>query len=213
MTRAASSLANDSRTLAPGACFVALEAARDGHDFVADAFAHGATVALVTRPVGVAGAQGQAPGEAPGGAVVQVADALAALAAIGRWSRDQLPDALVVGITGSTGKTSTKDLTAAALRTTYRVHATPGNFNAEIGLPITLLGAAPDTEALVLELGARQPGDIAALCTIARPTVGVVTNIGLAHAGLLGGPAGIAEEKGALRGGVAAQRAGGARRR
>ena len=101
--------------------------------------------------------------------MVQVADAFAALAAIGRWSRDQLPDALVVGITGSTGKTSTKDLTAAALRTTYRVHATPGNFNAEIGLPITLLGAPADTEALVLEMGARRPGDIAALCRDRAP--------------------------------------------
>ncbi len=110
----------------------------------------------------------------------------------------QLPDALVVGITGSTGKTSTKDLTAAALRTAYRVHATPGSFNAEIGLPITLLGAPRESEALVLELGAREPGDIAALCAIARPTVGVVTNIGLSHAGLLGGRSGIAREKGAL---------------
>ena len=127
-----------------------------------------------------------------------VTDALGALAAIGRWARDQLDRALVVGITGSTGKTSTKDLTAAALRTTFRVHATPGNFNAEIGLPITLLGAPLDTEALVLEMGARQPGDIAALCAIARPGTGVITNIGLSHAGLLGGRAGIAREKGAL---------------
>jgi UDP-N-acetylmuramoyl-tripeptide--D-alanyl-D-alanine ligase len=184
----ASSLANDSRTLEAGACFVALQAERDGHDFVADAFARGATVALVTQPVVAAG----------GGAVVQVGDAFAALAAIGRWAREQLADARVVGITGSTGKTSTKDLVAAALRTTYRVHATPGNFNAEIGLPITLFGAPRDTGALVLEMGARQPGDIAALCAIGRPTVGVVTNIGLAHAGFLGGPAGIAREKGAL---------------
>jgi UDP-N-acetylmuramoyl-tripeptide--D-alanyl-D-alanine ligase len=129
---------------------------------------------------------------------VQVTDALEALAALGRWARAQLPDALVVGITGSTGKTSTKDLTAAALRTTYRVHATPGNFNTEIGLPITLLGAPRESEALVLELGAREPGDIAALCAIARPTVGVVTNIGLSHAGLLGGRRGIGREKGAL---------------
>jgi UDP-N-acetylmuramoyl-tripeptide--D-alanyl-D-alanine ligase len=187
----ASSLANDSRTLEPGACFVALVAARDGHDFVADAFARGATVALVTRPVMVASGAASA-------AVVQVTDALEALAAVGRWAREQLLGALVVGITGSTGKTSTKDLTAAALRTTFRVHATPGNFNGEIGLPITLLGAPRDTEALVLEMGARQPGDIAALCAIARPAIGVVTNIGLSHAGLLGGREGIAWEKGAL---------------
>jgi UDP-N-acetylmuramoyl-tripeptide--D-alanyl-D-alanine ligase len=190
----ATSLANDSRTLEAGACFVALQAERDGHDFVADAFARGATVALVTRPIDAEGASSGASS----GAMVQVGDTFAALAAIGRWAREQLADARVVGITGSTGKTSTKDLVAAALRSTYRVHATPGNFNAEIGLPITLFGAPRDTEVLVLELGARQPGDIAALCAIARPTVGVVTNIGLAHAGLLGGPAGIMREKGAL---------------
>jgi UDP-N-acetylmuramoyl-tripeptide--D-alanyl-D-alanine ligase len=186
----ASSLANDSRTLEPGACFVALSAERDGHDFVADAFARGATVSLVTRPVSVD------PG--PGSAVVQVPDALRALASLGSWARAQFPDAIVVGITGSTGKTSTKDLVAAALRPRFRVHATPGNFNAEIGLPITLVGAPPDVEALVLEIGARMPGDIAALSEIARPTIAVVTNVGLAHAGLLGGRAGVTREKGAM---------------
>ncbi|MEX1008207.1 MAG: UDP-N-acetylmuramoyl-tripeptide--D-alanyl-D-alanine ligase [Acidimicrobiia bacterium] len=187
----ASSLANDSRTLEPGACFVALRAVRDGHDFVADAFARGATVAVVTRPVSV----DPAPGSA---AIVHVPDTFAALASLGNWARAQLPDAIVVGITGSTGKTSTKDLVAASLRQRFRVHATPGSFNAEIGLPITLLGAPPDTEALVLEMGARVPGDIAALCAISHPTIAVVTNVGLAHADLLGGRTGITREKGAL---------------
>ncbi len=186
----ASSLANDSRTLEPGACFVALTSERDGHDFVADAFAHGATVAVVTRPVSTDPARAAA--------LVQVSDALAALAQLGSWARAQLPDAIVVGITGSTGKTSTKELVAAALRRRFRVHASPGNFNAEIGLPIALVAAPPDAEVLVLEMGARMPGDIAALCAIARPTIGVVTNVGLAHAGLLGGRDGVAREKGAL---------------
>jgi UDP-N-acetylmuramoyl-tripeptide--D-alanyl-D-alanine ligase len=183
-------LANDSRTLGPGACFVALAARRDGHDFVGDAFARGATVALVTRAV---------PGVEPGGgAIVQVADAFDALAALGKWARAQLPNANVVGITGSVGKTSTKEFAAAALAPRFRVHATPGSFNAEIGLPISLVGAPPDTEVLVLELGARVPGDLASLCAIARPTTGVITNVGLAHAGLLGGGEGVASEKGAL---------------
>jgi UDP-N-acetylmuramoyl-tripeptide--D-alanyl-D-alanine ligase len=185
----ATSLANDSRTLEPGACFVALVAARDGHEFVGAAFARGATVALVTRAVPMDGATG---------AVVQVPDALAALAALGTWARDQLADATVVGITGSAGKTSTKDLTAAALREQFTVHATPGSFNAEIGLPITLMGAPRDTELLVLELGARVPGDLVALCAVARPTIGVVTNVGLSHAGPLGGREGVAREKGSV---------------
>jgi UDP-N-acetylmuramoyl-tripeptide--D-alanyl-D-alanine ligase len=186
----ATSLANDSRTLAPGACFAALRAARDGHDFVVDAFAHGATIALVDRHVTAV--------PPVGAAVVQVGDVLDTLAALGAWARDRLAPPIVVGITGSTGKTGTKELTASALRSRYRVHATPGNFNTEIGLPITLVGAPDDTDALVLEMGARAPGDIRALCAIARPTVGVVTNVGLAHAGVLGGPAGIAATKGDL---------------
>jgi UDP-N-acetylmuramoyl-tripeptide--D-alanyl-D-alanine ligase len=186
----ASSLANDSRTLSPGACFAALRAARDGHAFVADAFSRGASVALVDRAVEV--------GPPAGGAVVRVADVLGALAAVGAWARGRLGPAVVVGITGSTGKTGTKELTAAVLRARYRVHATPGNFNAEIGLPITLFGAPENCDALVLEMGARVAGDIGALCTIARPNVGVITNIGLAHAGVLGGPSGIAATKGEL---------------
>ncbi|HXY93051.1 MAG TPA: UDP-N-acetylmuramoyl-tripeptide--D-alanyl-D-alanine ligase, partial [Acidimicrobiia bacterium] len=181
----------DSRALAPGACFVALVAARDGHEFVDDAFACGASIALVTRPLHDVVVP-------DGAAIIQVDDAMRALAALGAWARDQLHDATVVGITGSTGKTGTKDLAAAAFGSTFRVHATPASFNAEIGLPITLVGAPADTEVLVLEMGARAPGDIARLCEVARPTTGVITNIGLAHAGPLGGPEGIARVKGEL---------------
>jgi UDP-N-acetylmuramoyl-tripeptide--D-alanyl-D-alanine ligase len=180
----------DSRVLEPGACFVALVAERDGHDFVSDAFARGATVALVTRDVAdVADAAGT---------VVRVDDAFGALARLGRDARDRLHDAMVVGITGSAGKTGTKDLTAAALAGKFQVHASPGSYNNEVGVPLTLLSAPPRTDALVLEMGARAHGDIAALCAIARPTVGVITNIGLAHAGSLGGRAGVAQVKGEL---------------
>jgi UDP-N-acetylmuramoyl-tripeptide--D-alanyl-D-alanine ligase len=177
----------DSRALEPGACFVALVAERDGHTFVADAFARGAHVALVTRDVG-----------AHSGAIVRVDDAFGALARLGRAARDRLDDAIVVGITGSAGKTGTKDLTAAALAAKVHVHASPGSYNNEAGVPLTLLTAPSVTEALVLEMGARAHGDIAALCAIARPTVGVITNVGLAHAGPLGGRAGVARVKGEL---------------
>ena len=104
----------------------------------------------------------------------------------------------MVGITGSSGKTGTKDLTAGALGRKFHVHASPGSFNNEIGLPFTLLGAPAATEAVVLEMGARFPGNIADLCAIARPDVGVITNIGLSHAGCWAAPDGIALVKGEL---------------
>jgi UDP-N-acetylmuramoyl-tripeptide--D-alanyl-D-alanine ligase len=132
------------------------------------------------------------------GTVVRVDDAFGALARLGRAARDAMHDATVVGITGSAGKTGTKDLTAAALAPKFHVHASPGSYNNEAGVPLTLLSAPSATEALVLEMGARARGDIAALCAIARPTVGVITNIGLAHAGPLGGRAGVAQAKGEL---------------
>ena len=121
--------------------------------------------------------------------------ALQALATDGRNRLEGLP---VVGITGSAGKTSTKDLTAAALAPAFEVQANAASFNNEIGLPVTILGTPPGTEALVLEMGARFAGNIAELCAIARPTIGVVTNVGLAHAEHLGGPDGVARVKGEL---------------
>ena len=104
----------------------------------------------------------------------------------------------VVGITGSVGKTSTKDLTAAALASRWRTHAAPASFNNEIGVPFTLLGAPEAAEALVIEMGARFGGNIAELCRVAEPTIGIITNIGLAHAEHLGGPDGVARVKGEL---------------
>ena len=177
----------DSRTLEPGMGFVALRAERDGHDFVADAFARGGTLAVVEH----------VPDSVTGSFVV-VDDAHAALRALGSAARDRLPDAAVVGITGSAGKTSTKDLTAAALRPTFAVHASAASFNNEIGLPATLLDAPAGTDAVVLEMGARFAGNIAELCAIARPSIGVITHIGLAHAEHLGGRDGIATVKGEI---------------
>jgi UDP-N-acetylmuramoyl-tripeptide--D-alanyl-D-alanine ligase len=189
-TARVTSFAIDSRVVEPGACFVALIAGRDGHDYVPDAFARGARVALVTDT-----RDHHAP---DGTAVVRVDDAFDALAALGRTARAALGDVVVVGITGSAGKTGTKDLTAAALAPRFALHASPGSYNNEAGVPLTVLGAPPGTEALVLEMGARAHGDIAALCAVARPTVGVITNIGLAHAGPLGGREGVARVKGEL---------------
>jgi UDP-N-acetylmuramoyl-tripeptide--D-alanyl-D-alanine ligase len=178
----------DSRTLGPGACFVALSAARDGHDFVDDAEASGAVAVLVARQVPVSAST----------AVVVVDDPLAALGRLGAHARAVLDPPRVVGITGSAGKTGTKDLTAAALRGVGVVHASPGSYNNEAGVPLTLLAAPTGAAAVVVEMGARAPGDIAALCDVARPTVGVITNIGMAHAGPLGGRAGIVRTKGEL---------------
>jgi UDP-N-acetylmuramoyl-tripeptide--D-alanyl-D-alanine ligase len=185
----ASSFAIDSRVLEAGACFVALRGERDGHDFVGDAFAHGARIALVARAVD----------HPPGTALIVVEDPLAALARAAANARLGWRDAVtVVGITGSAGKTSTKDLTAAALAGARRVHASPGSFNNEAGLPLTLLHAPPGTDVVVAEMGARFRGNIAELCEVARPTVGVVTHIGLAHAEHLGGPEGILATKAEL---------------
>lgn len=184
--------ANDSRLIRPGECFVAIGAeagdARDGHDFVADAFARGAAAALVSRiPDAIAGP------------FVVVGDVLGALGALARSARaEELCAARVIGITGSTGKTSTKDLLAAALGAARRVAANQASFNNEIGLPITLLGAATDREFVICEMGARFAGNIAALCAIAGPDVGVVTNVGPAHAEHLGGVEGVESVKGEL---------------
>jgi UDP-N-acetylmuramoyl-tripeptide--D-alanyl-D-alanine ligase len=184
-----SGFAIDSRVLEPGECFVALDAARDGHDYVSDAFRRGARVALVARVV-----------EHPAGhALVVVDDPLVALGRAAAHARRAWSDeVIVVGITGSAGKTATKDLTAAALSGSRRVHASPGSFNNEAGLPLTLLSAPPRTEVVVAEMGARFPGNIADLCAIARPQVGLITHVGLAHAEHLGGPEGILATKGAL---------------
>lgn len=180
-------LSFDSRTLVPGNGFLAVRDVRDGHDFVADAFARGATLAIVERvPDGV------------DGPLVVVEDARTALRALAVAARARLESAAVIGITGSAGKTSTKDLTAAALSAGFAVHASEASFNNEIGLPITLLSAPPGSEALVLEMGARFAGNIRDLCAIARPAIGVITNVGLAHAEHLGGPTGIAAVKGEL---------------
>jgi UDP-N-acetylmuramoyl-tripeptide--D-alanyl-D-alanine ligase len=180
----------DSRSLRPGALFVPIVAARDGHDHIADAFAAGAAASLTSRPVG-------SPGLPPGSTTIEVDDTAAALMALGGWARSRRPDT-VVGITGSVGKTSTKDLLAAALASTLRTAASQRSFNNEQGLPVTILDSPDDTEVMLLEMGMRGPGEIARLCAVARPTVGLVTVVGEAHTGPLGGIEGVARAKAEL---------------
>jgi UDP-N-acetylmuramoyl-tripeptide--D-alanyl-D-alanine ligase len=175
----------DSRSLQPGQLFVPLVAARDGHDFVADAVARGAAATLASRAVEV---------PIP---VVTVPDTAAALLDLATWARGQLA-ATVVGITGSVGKTSTKDLVRAAVAAGRRVAANERSFNNEQGLPVTVLGAPDDTEVLVLEMGMRGVGEIARLCAVGRPEIGVVTAVAASHTETLGSIDGVARAKAEL---------------
>ncbi|MDQ1478364.1 MAG: UDP-N-acetylmuramoyl-tripeptide--D-alanyl-D-alanine ligase, partial [Actinomycetota bacterium] len=183
-TAVVESWAFDSRALAPGACFVALRDARDGHDFVDAAFAAGATVALVDNDFD--------PHRRldPGQALVHVGDTLGALQEIARSLRLDRPELHVVAVGGSTGKTSTKDLLAAVLAS-EGCYANAESYNNEFGLPITLCNTPDSARVVVTEMGERFAGDLQALCEIARPDTGVVTNAGLAHAEHLGGHAGV----------------------
>ena len=158
----------DSRSARPGQLFVPLVAERDGHDFIDAALRAGAVAYLTER----------APLDA--GTAVRVDDTMRALTRLGAVARDRLPEA-VTGITGSVGKTSVKDLLAAALATTYRTAASEKSFNNEIGVPLTLVNAPDGTERVVLEMGARGIGHIRSLCDVARPTVGIVTMVAEVH--------------------------------
>ncbi|HVF13738.1 MAG TPA: UDP-N-acetylmuramoyl-tripeptide--D-alanyl-D-alanine ligase, partial [Acidimicrobiales bacterium] len=182
-------VAIDSRLVLGGELFVPIVDARDGHDFIAIALAAGAAAYLTSRPhVG-----GSPPPPEQSTAIV-VDDTAAALTALGRAARDRLPDR-VVGITGSVGKTSTKDLLASIFARRLRTFASPKSFNNELGVPLTLVNAPSDTEAVVVEMGARGRGHIASLCAVARPTVGIVTTVGLAHTELFGSVEDVAAAK------------------
>jgi UDP-N-acetylmuramoyl-tripeptide--D-alanyl-D-alanine ligase len=182
-----SGAAFDTRTLRPGELFVPLLAARDGHEFIAAAVAGKAAAYLTSRPA-----------EPVGIPAIEVADTGDALLALAGWARSRLTAATVVGITGSVGKTSTKDMVAAALAAERRVTANERSFNNEQGMPVTILGAPDDTDVLVLEMGMRGIGEIARLAAIARPLVGVVTCVAPAHTERVGGLDGVARAKGEL---------------
>jgi UDP-N-acetylmuramoyl-tripeptide--D-alanyl-D-alanine ligase len=177
-------VAIDTRALRPGNLFVPIAAERDGHDFINAAFEAGAAATLTH------GASAREP-------AIAVADTSAALLDVGRLARGRL-GALVVGITGSVGKTSVKDLTAAVLARRWRAAASERSFNNELGVPLTLANAADDTQAAVIEMGARGRGHIRLLCEVARPTVGVVTAVAAAHVELFGSVEEVAEAKSEL---------------
>ncbi|WP_424215010.1 UDP-N-acetylmuramoyl-tripeptide--D-alanyl-D-alanine ligase [Streptomyces sp. BI20] len=175
----------DSREARPGSLFVALAGDRtDGHRHVADALARGAVAVLAERPV-------------PAPAVV-VPDTRRALIGLAARHRSRLAARTVIGITGSAGKTTTKDLLAHVLAPHGPTVANRLSFNNTLGLPLTLLSAGPDTRHLVLEMGGRRPGEIAHLADTALPTIGVVTNTGTAHLGPFGGREGIRRAKSEL---------------
>jgi UDP-N-acetylmuramoyl-tripeptide--D-alanyl-D-alanine ligase len=176
----------DSRKARPGTLFVALPGERtDGSRFAPQALEAGAA-AVLARARAVAS-----------GPRIEVADPLEALGALGAAVRAR-SSAQVIGVTGSTGKTTTKDLLAAVLSTRMVTVANDGSFNNEVGLPLTLARLEPGTEALVVEMGARGAGHIAMLARLARPEIGVVLNVGVAHIGMFGSQAAIARAKGEL---------------
>lgn len=182
-------VSTDTRVLPEGCVFIALRGENfDGDTFAAKALAGGAVVTIVHQWTG------KAPHNT---AVIAVSDTLLALQRLALWWRKQL-DIPVVAVTGSNGKTSTKDFAAAVLAKKFKVSATRGNLNNHIGVPLTILATTQEHTVAVWEMGMNHSGEIAPLCEIARPKYGIITNIGTAHIEFLGSREAIAEEKGML---------------
>ena len=171
----------DSRLIEPGGLFVPLKGARDGHDFIATAFTQGAAATLSERPVA-------------GGAYILVDDVLTAFQRLAQYYLQKM-QVDVLAVTGSNGKTTTKDMLAQLLATTYKTYKTQGNYNNEIGLPYTVLHMPEDTEKLVLEMGQDHLGDIHLLSELAKPKTGIVTLVGEAHLEFFGSRTEIAQGK------------------
>lgn len=181
----ATGVTTDSRDAVPGDLFVALRGpSRDGHDFVRDALDRGAVAALVARPV-------------DGAPCLVVPDTLAALGRIARLHRDRI-NPTVIGVTGSVGKTTTAAMIAAVLGGRLRVHASEESWNAEQGVPLTLLGVTPGVQVAIVEMAMRGAGQIRDLVEIARPDIGVVTMVGESHLEFLGSLEAVATAKGEL---------------
>ena len=172
----------DSRKAIPGGIFLALKGGHaDGHDFVGEAIKNGGLTALTTRKIG--------------DTCIVVDDVLEAISKLGAEVRKRLPEMKVIGITGSQGKTTTKDITKHVLSLVGETIAPEQSFNNDLGVPLTLLRATENTQFCVLEMGARHLGDIARLAKMANPNIGVVLVVGTAHIGEFGSRAGIAETK------------------
>ncbi len=189
-TGVVTSVSTDTRTIGEGSVFFALKGENfDAHHFLDKAAEAGASVLVVDHmPASV---------QLGHAAVVVVKDTLKALQAFAAWYIRDL-DIEVVGITGSNGKTSTKDFTKAVLSERFKVHATLGNLNNHIGVPLTILATEEDDEVCVCEMGMNHSGEIAPLSQIAKPRIGIITNVGTAHIEYLGSRQAIANEKGAL---------------
>jgi UDP-N-acetylmuramoyl-tripeptide--D-alanyl-D-alanine ligase len=184
LEKVATGIVTDSRSIQPGEVFLALVGERfDGHAFVETAQKQGAIAAIVDRPLPDVGLP-----------LLQVPDTLQAYQTIARWWRDQF-QIPVIAITGSVGKTTTKELIAAVLGTQGQVLKTQANYNNEIGVPKTLLELEPHHDYAVIEMGMRAAGEIGLLTQIARPDIAVITNVGTAHIGRLGSEQAIANAK------------------
>lgn len=187
-------LTTDSRCITDGCLFIALTGERfDGNRFAAEATRRGAAAVIISHLCGEAGSPEQ--DFAPGAAVILVRDTLAALQALARWWRGQLDPIRVIGLTGSSGKTGTKDMCAAVLSQKYRTVATKGNLNNHIGVPLSILGTEKGTEVAVWEMGMNHAGELAPLCAMTQPHIGIITTIGSAHMEHLGSREAIAHEK------------------
>src|SRR4051812_23398079 len=173
----------DSRTIRPGQLYAPIVAERDGHAFVPAALEAGAAAYLTAQ-------------EPVGGTAIRVRDPATGLLSLGTLARGRVGGA--IGITGSVGKTTTKDLLAGCLASTFRTTASGHSFNNELGLPLTLLGAPEAARWVVLEMGVRRVGDIERLAEVSRPDVGIVTSVDMAHVEYLGDLDGVARAKGEL---------------
>lgn len=180
-------IVTDSREVRPGDLYIAISGDRvDGHTFIKDVFEKGAVCALVNSEIENADEQ-----------LIKVNNTVSTIGKMAKAWRNQF-DIPVMGITGSNGKTSTKELLKHMLSAQFNIHATEGNFNTSIGLPLTLLRLTKENTISLLEMGANQPGDIAQLCEIAQPTHGVITNIAPAHLEGFGTIEAVAKTKGEL---------------
>ncbi len=204
-SRMINSVVIDSRLAQPGDLFVAFEGDKsDGHDYVTEAFDNGAVAALVDRSISTCtmnidlrstSVDKPTNIQSDEHICIIVDDTLEALQKLGKRWRERFPEVRVIGITGSVGKTTTKELTHAVLSQQYKTLKSEGNYNNEIGLPLTLLKLRPDCERVVLEMGMYTRGEISLLCDLARPHIGVITIVGSVHMEWLGSIEAIASAK------------------
>jgi len=191
----------DSRVAIPGDLFVAIRGERfDGHQFVRQAFAAGATAAIVSNDFQIADSLPDALGENPAAVIIRVDDPVAAMGELARYYRLNVigGSVTVVAVTGSNGKTTTKSMIAHILSGRWQGHASIKSYNNEIGVPLTLLSVEKSDKFVICEVGTNAPGEIAALARLVEPEIAVITSVSEAHLDGLGSLEGIAREKTSL---------------